>query len=117
SDGNLEEGSLRCDANVSVRPRGSATFGTKVEVKNVNSFRYLQKAVEHEIARQAEALARGESIVQETRLFDADSGRTVSMRSKEEAHDYRYFPEPDLPLVVVDEAAVARIRQRLPELP
>jgi aspartyl-tRNA(Asn)/glutamyl-tRNA(Gln) amidotransferase subunit B len=117
SDGNLEEGSLRCDANVSVRPHGSTTFGTKVEVKNVNSFRYLQKAVEHEIARQSEAVARGETIVQETRLFDADSGRTVSMRSKEEAHDYRYFPEPDLPLVVVSEAEVARIRARLPELP
>jgi aspartyl-tRNA(Asn)/glutamyl-tRNA(Gln) amidotransferase subunit B len=117
SDGNLEEGSLRCDANVSVRPRGTTTFGTKVEVKNLNSFRYLQKAVEFEIARQSAALARGETIVQETRLFDADGGRTVSMRTKEEAHDYRYFPEPDLPLVMVDAAEVARIRAGLPELP
>ncbi len=117
SDGNLEEGSLRCDANVSVRPVGSTTLGTKVEVKNVNSFRFLQRAIAYEIERQSSAVARGETIVQETRLFDADTGRTESMRSKEEAHDYRYFPEPDLPLLLVSEAHVARVRERLPELP
>ncbi len=117
TDGNLEEGSLRCDANVSVRPAGTSTFGTKVEVKNVNSFRYLQKAIEHEIARQSAVVGRGEAVVQETRLFDADTGRTVSMRTKEEAHDYRYFPEPDLPLLVVTEDHVARVRAALPELP
>jgi aspartyl-tRNA(Asn)/glutamyl-tRNA(Gln) amidotransferase subunit B len=117
NDGNMEEGSLRCDANVSVRPEGTETLGTKVEVKNLNSFRFLQKALEHEIARQADALARGERIVQETRLFDAASGRTESMRSKEEAHDYRYFPEPDLPPLVVSDDWVARIRRSLPELP
>jgi len=117
SDGNLEEGSLRCDANVSVRPKGTTSFGTKVEIKNVNSFRFLQKAIEYEIARQAEAVARGEAIVQETRLFDAETGRTESMRSKEESHDYRYFPEPDLPLLVVDPALVEAVRSRLPELP
>ena len=95
NDGNLEEGSLRCDANVSVRPAGQAALGTKVEVKNVNSFRFLQKAIEHEIARQTELVAGGGTVVQETRLFDPDSGRTFAMRSKEEAHDYRYFPEPE----------------------
>jgi aspartyl-tRNA(Asn)/glutamyl-tRNA(Gln) amidotransferase subunit B len=92
NDGNMEEGSLRCDANVSVRPAGQAKFGTKAEVKNVNSFRYLQKALEYEIERQIDTLARGGRIVQETRLWDSGSGRTHSMRSKEEAHDYRYFP-------------------------
>ena len=113
----MEEGSLRCDANVSVRPRGQAAFGTKVEVKNVNSFRYLQKALEYEIARQSDAVAHGERIVQETRLFDSALGRTFSMRSKEEAHDYRYFPEPDLPPVVVPEARRARVAAAMPELP
>ena len=117
NDGNMEEGSLRCDANVSVRPRGQAAFGTKVEVKNVNSFRYLQKALEYEIARQSDAVAHGERIVQETRLFDSALGRTFSMRSKEEAHDYRYFPEPDLPPVVVPEARRARVAAAMPELP
>jgi aspartyl-tRNA(Asn)/glutamyl-tRNA(Gln) amidotransferase subunit B len=117
SDGNLEEGSLRCDANVSVRPRGSDVLGTKVEIKNVNSFRFLQRAIDYEVARQAAAIDAGEAIVQETRLFDAETGRTESMRTKEESHDYRYFPEPDLPLLIVDGALVDDIRRRLPELP
>jgi aspartyl-tRNA(Asn)/glutamyl-tRNA(Gln) amidotransferase subunit B len=117
NDGNMEEGSLRCDANVSVRPRGQAALGTKAEVKNLNSFRFLQKALEHEIARQTALLADGGRVVQETRLWDAAAGRTVSMRSKEEAHDYRYFPEPDLPPVVVDAERIARIRGAMPELP
>ena len=117
NDGNLEEGSLRCDANVSVRPIGQQAFGTKVEVKNVNSFRFLQKAIEYEIARQSAAVADGGTIVQETRLFDPDTGRTFSMRSKEEAHDYRYFPEPDLPLLVLSPGQIDRVRAALPELP
>ncbi|AMY11014.1 Aspartyl/glutamyl-tRNA(Asn/Gln) amidotransferase subunit B [Luteitalea pratensis] len=117
NDGNLEEGSLRCDANVSVRPLGQQALGTKVEVKNVNSFRFLQKAIEYEIARQSAVVADGGAIVQETRLFDPDTGRTFSMRSKEEAHDYRYFPEPDLPLLVLSRGQVDRVRAALPELP
>jgi len=117
NDGNMEEGSLRCDANVSVRRRGSQTLGTKAEVKNLNSFRFLQKALEHEIDRQIEVIAEGGRIVQETRLWDAAAGRTVSMRSKEEAHDYRYFPEPDLPPLVVEEARIAAIKAAMPELP
>ena len=117
NDGNMEEGSLRCDANVSVRPAGVATLGTKAEVKNLNSFRFLQKALEYEIARQIETLGGGGRVVQETRLWDAAAGQTVSMRSKEEAHDYRYFPEPDLPPVVVDAERIERIRSAMPELP
>jgi aspartyl-tRNA(Asn)/glutamyl-tRNA(Gln) amidotransferase subunit B len=117
NDGNMEEGSLRCDANVSVRRSGETTLGTKTEVKNVNSFRYLQKAIEYEIARQIDVVAGGGRVVQETRLWDSSGGRTHSMRSKEEAHDYRYFPEPDLPPLVVDAARRERIRARLPELP
>jgi aspartyl-tRNA(Asn)/glutamyl-tRNA(Gln) amidotransferase subunit B len=117
NDGNLEEGSLRCDANVSVRPVGRATLGTKVEVKNVNSFRFLQKAIEYEIARQSALVDEGGTVVQETRLYDPDSGRTFSMRSKEEAHDYRYFPEPDLPLLALLPGQVERVRASLPELP
>ena len=117
SDGNLEEGSLRCDANVSVRPAGSATLGTKAEIKNLNSFRFVEKAIAYEIARQTEVLEDGGRVVQETRLWDAADGRTYSMRSKEEAHDYRYFPEPDLPPLVVEEARMAAIRSTLPELP
>ena len=117
NDGNMEEGSLRCDANVSVRPAGTTTLGTKAEVKNLNSFRFLQKALEYEIARQIELLESGGRVVQETRLWDAAAGETISMRSKEEAHDYRYFPEPDLPPLVVEEARVARIRAEMPELP
>ena len=117
NDGNMEEGSLRCDANVSVRPAGTTTLGTKAEVKNLNSFRFLQKALEHEIDRQIELLEAGGRVVQETRLWDAATGRTVPMRSKEEAHDYRYFPEPDLPPVVVDAERIERIRAAMPELP
>jgi aspartyl-tRNA(Asn)/glutamyl-tRNA(Gln) amidotransferase subunit B len=117
NDGNMEEGSLRCDANVSVRPAGSDALGTKVEVKNLNSFRFLEKALEYEIARQTDVAAAGGRMVQETRLFDAAGGRTFSMRSKEAAHDYRYFPEPDLPPLVVDAARLAAIRAAMPELP
>jgi aspartyl-tRNA(Asn)/glutamyl-tRNA(Gln) amidotransferase subunit B len=117
NDGNMEEGSLRCDANVSVRPAGTTAFGTKAEVKNVNSFRYLEKAIEYEIDRQTDLLEGGGRVVQETRLWDSASGRTHSMRSKEEAHDYRYFPEPDLPPLLVDDARVERVRQTMPELP
>src|SRR5436190_6465971 len=117
NDGNMEEGSLRCDANVSVRPAGQQALGTKAEVKNVNSFRYLHKAIEYEIDRQIAVVSKGGRVVQETRLFDASTGTTHSMRSKEEAHDYRYFPEPDLPPLVVGEDRVARIRATMPELP
>jgi aspartyl-tRNA(Asn)/glutamyl-tRNA(Gln) amidotransferase subunit B len=117
NDGNMEEGSLRCDANVSVRPAGQIAFGTKAEVKNVNSFRYLQKALEYEIDRQIETLTGGGRVIQETRLWDSTTGRTHSMRSKEEAHDYRYFPEPDLPPVIVDAARIERVRATMPELP
>ncbi|MFY9552141.1 MAG: Asp-tRNA(Asn)/Glu-tRNA(Gln) amidotransferase subunit GatB, partial [Thermoanaerobaculia bacterium] len=117
SDGDMEKGNLRCDANVSVRKSGTAPLGTRVEIKNVNSIRFVAKAIEHEIDRQAEALARGEAIVQETRLWDEKAGRTVPMRSKEEAHDYRYFPEPDLGLLVLDEAWLAEAAAGLPELP
>jgi aspartyl-tRNA(Asn)/glutamyl-tRNA(Gln) amidotransferase subunit B len=116
NDGNMEEGSLRCDANVSVRPPGDAAFGTKAEVKNVNSFRYLQKALEFEIARQIDLLTRGGRVRQETRLWNSDTGETLSMRSKEEAHDYRYFPEPDLPPLHVSAVWVDEIRAALPEL-
>ena len=117
NDGNMEEGSLRCDANVSVREAGAQTLGTKAEVKNLNSFRFLQRALDHEISRQIEVVTSGGRVVQETRLWDGAAGETVSMRSKEEAHDYRYFPEPDLPPVVVDVERLANIRARLPELP
>jgi aspartyl-tRNA(Asn)/glutamyl-tRNA(Gln) amidotransferase subunit B len=117
NDGNMEEGSLRCDANVSVRPEGSQTFGTKTEVKNVNSFRYLQKALEFEIARQIDLLSKGERVRQETRLFNNATGETESMRSKEDAHDYRYFPEPDLPPLVIESSWIEEIRATLPELP
>ncbi|MBI3049981.1 MAG: Asp-tRNA(Asn)/Glu-tRNA(Gln) amidotransferase subunit GatB [Acidobacteria bacterium] len=117
NDGNMEEGSLRCDANVSVRPVGQRAFGTKTEVKNVNSFRYVQKALEYEIDRQIDVLEGGGRVVQETRLWDSASGRTCSMRTKEEAHDYRYFPEPDLPPLVVDAARLDAVRATMPELP
>ena len=117
NDGNMEEGSLRCDANVSVRPVGQQKFGTKAEVKNVNSFRYLQKALEFEIDRQIDLLREGGTVRQETRLWDSATGRTFSMRSKEEAHDYRYFPEPDLLPLVVEEARIAAVRGSMPELP
>ena len=117
SDGNMEEGSLRCDANVSVRPFGENKLGVKVEVKNLNSFRFLEKAIEHEISRQTKSVRNGDRIVQETRLWDSASGRTVSMRSKEEAHDYRYFPEPDLSPLKIDLARCNQIKDELPELP
>jgi aspartyl-tRNA(Asn)/glutamyl-tRNA(Gln) amidotransferase subunit B len=117
NDGNMEEGSLRCDANVSVRPAGEQRFGTKAEVKNLNSFRYLEKALEYEIDRQTHLIESGGRVVQETRLWDSAAGRTLSMRSKEEAHDYRYFPEPDLPPLVVDDARIAMVREQMPELP
>ena len=117
SDCNMEEGSLRCDANVSVRPRGQERFGTKAEVKNVNSFKFIRAALEYEIERQVEAIESGGRVAQETRLWNANEGRTYSMRSKEQAHDYRYFPEPDLPpLVLAPEYLLARERE-LPELP
>ena len=116
-DGDMEKGNLRCDANVSVRASETAPFGTRVEIKNLNSIRFVAKAIEHEIERQAQAVARGEKIVQETRLWDEKAGRTVSMRGKEEAHDYRYFPEPDLGLLVVDEAWLSESVAGMPELP
>jgi aspartyl-tRNA(Asn)/glutamyl-tRNA(Gln) amidotransferase subunit B len=117
NDGNMEEGSLRCDANVSVRPAGTRLLGTKVEVKNLNSFRFLQRALDFEIARQVELVREGGRVVQQTRLWDASAGCTIEMRSKEEAHDYRYFPEPDLSPLVVEPARVAVIRAEMPELP
>jgi aspartyl-tRNA(Asn)/glutamyl-tRNA(Gln) amidotransferase subunit B len=117
SDGNMEEGSLRCDANVSIRPRGASALGTKAELKNINSFKNVRDAVEHEIHRQVALLERGERVVQETRLWDAARGLSQSMRSKEHAHDYRYFPEPDLPPLVIDDELLTRARAALPELP
>jgi aspartyl-tRNA(Asn)/glutamyl-tRNA(Gln) amidotransferase subunit B len=117
NDGNMEEGSLRGDANVSVRPTGTLALGTKAEVKNLNSFRFLERALEYEIERQIEVLQAGRHVVQETRLWDSAAGETVSMRSKEEAHDYRYFPEPDLPPVLVETATVDAIARDMPELP
>ena len=116
-DGNMEEGSFRCDANVSVRPAGTTALGTKVEIKNMNSFRAVEKAIAYEIERQSDALARGERLVQETRLWDAEREETRPMRSKEHAHDYRYFPEPDLLPLVVERAWVDEVRATLPELP
>jgi aspartyl-tRNA(Asn)/glutamyl-tRNA(Gln) amidotransferase subunit B len=116
-DGNMEEGSLRCDANVSIRPRGTEALGTRTEIKNLNSFRNVQRALDYEMARQEAVLTQGGRVVQETRLFDAERGITLPMRSKEEAHDYRYFPEPDLVPVCVDEAWITRVRNALPELP
>jgi aspartyl-tRNA(Asn)/glutamyl-tRNA(Gln) amidotransferase subunit B len=116
-DGNMEEGSLRCDANVSLRKRGATAFGTKTEIKNMNSFKNVRDAIEHEVKRQAAVLDGGGRVVQETRLWDAGRAVTQSMRSKEQAHDYRYFPEPDLPPVVVDDAALAALGESLPELP
>ena len=117
SDCNMEEGSLRCDANVSVRPRGQREFGTKTEVKNVNSFRFIREALEYEIDRQIGVIESGRRITQETRLYNSNEGKTYSMRTKEQAHDYRYFPEPDLLPLTVDEKRRAEIRVSLPELP
>jgi aspartyl-tRNA(Asn)/glutamyl-tRNA(Gln) amidotransferase subunit B len=116
-DGKMEEGSLRCDANVSIRPKGSTTLGTRTEIKNLNSFRSIERAVTYEIERQTRCVEAGERIVQETRLWDENKGVTMSMRSKEEAHDYRYFPEPDLVPLVIDEAWLAEIQTQLPEMP
>jgi len=117
NDGNMEEGSLRCDANVSIRPAGTEALGTKTEIKNVNSFRFLRRALEHEIERQTAMVAAGGRVRQETRLWDSAAGVTVTMRSKEEAHDYRYFPEPDLPPLQLDRAWIDGLRASLPELP
>ena len=117
SDCNMEEGSLRCDANVSVRPRGQEEFGTKTEIKNVNSFRFIREALEYEIDRQIQIVESGGKVPQETRLYNPAEGKTYGMRSKEQAHDYRYFPEPDLLPLVVDEKWQAEIRGTLPELP
>ena len=117
NDGNMEEGSLRCDANVSVRPEGESAFGVKTELKNLNSFRHVQRAIEYEIERHVAARRDGIPLVQETRLWDPAAGRTTVMRTKEEADDYRYFPEPDLPPLVVDAAWIESIRRALPELP
>jgi aspartyl-tRNA(Asn)/glutamyl-tRNA(Gln) amidotransferase subunit B len=116
-DGNMQEGSFRCDANVSVRPRGAEKFGTRAEVKNLNSFRFVEKAIQHEVARQIELIESGGTVVQETRLYDSDKNETRSMRSKEEANDYRYFPDPDLLPVEIDEEFIDAVRATLPELP
>ncbi|HEX5420852.1 MAG TPA: Asp-tRNA(Asn)/Glu-tRNA(Gln) amidotransferase subunit GatB [Gammaproteobacteria bacterium] len=117
SDGNMQEGSFRCDANVSVRPRGADKLGTRTELKNLNSFRFVEKAIEFEAGRQIEVLESGGRVVQETRLYDPDRHETRPMRSKEEANDYRYFPDPDLLPLVVEEALIERVRAELPELP
>jgi aspartyl-tRNA(Asn)/glutamyl-tRNA(Gln) amidotransferase subunit B len=116
-DGNMQEGSFRCDANVSVRPRGQQAFGTRAEIKNLNSFRFVERAIEFEVERQIELIEGGGTVVQETRLYDPDKGETRSMRSKEEANDYRYFPDPDLLPLVVDESLIESARAALPELP
>jgi aspartyl-tRNA(Asn)/glutamyl-tRNA(Gln) amidotransferase subunit B len=116
-DGNMQEGSFRCDANVSVRPRGEAKFGTRCEIKNLNSFRFVERAINYEVERQVELIEGGGKVVQETRLYDPDRGETRSMRSKEEANDYRYFPDPDLLPLVLDDVFVEDVRAELPELP
>ena len=116
-DGNMQEGSFRCDANVSVRPRGREKFGTRAEIKNLNSFRFVEKAIHYEVARQIELLESGGTVVQETRLYDSDKDETRPMRSKEEANDYRYFPDPDLLPVQIDESFISAVRATLPELP
>jgi aspartyl-tRNA(Asn)/glutamyl-tRNA(Gln) amidotransferase subunit B len=116
-DGNMQEGSFRCDANVSVRPRGQEKFGTRAEIKNLNSFRFVEKAIQYEVARQVELIESGGKVVQETRLYDSDKDETRSMRSKEEANDYRYFPDPDLLPVEIDDGFIAAVRATLPELP
>jgi len=116
-DGNMQEGSFRCDANVSVRPKGQKEFGTRAEIKNVNSFRFVEKAIEYEVARQIELIEGGGTVVQETRLYDSAKHETRSMRSKEEAHDYRYFPDPDLLPLVIEESFIREVEKSLPELP
>ena len=117
SDGNMQEGSFRCDANVSIRPRGQQKLGTRAELKNLNSFRFVERAINYEVERQAEILENGGTVVQETRLYDAERNETRPMRSKEEANDYRYFPDPDLLPIVIDEAFIGEVRETLPELP
>src|SRR5262245_29497539 len=117
NDGNLEEGSFRCDANVSIRPKGTTKLGTRCELKNINSFRFVQRAIDAEVARQTVILDAGGTITQETRSFDPDTGQTATLRSKEDAHDYRYFPEPDLPPLTLDSAFVERERALVGELP
>lgn len=117
SDGNMEEGSLRCDANISLRPKGDAKFGTRSEIKNVNSFRFIEKALEYEIARQMKLLKNNETVIQETRLFNPDSGFTETMRGKEESADYRYFPDPDLPPLVIEDSWIQSVKSNMPKLP
>jgi aspartyl-tRNA(Asn)/glutamyl-tRNA(Gln) amidotransferase subunit B len=116
-DGNMQEGSFRCDANVSVRPKGQAEFGTRAEIKNLNSFRFVERAINYEVERQIDLISGGGKVVQETRLYDPDRGETRSMRSKEEANDYRYFPDPDLLPLAIDESLIEAVRATLPELP
>jgi aspartyl-tRNA(Asn)/glutamyl-tRNA(Gln) amidotransferase subunit B len=116
-DGNMEEGSLRCDANLSIRRKGEKKFGVKTEIKNLNSFRFLQKALQYEIERQIKIIESGKKVIQETRYWDSNSDRTISMRTKEEAHDYRYFPEPDLPPLIITNEWIEKIKESLPELP
>lgn len=117
SDADMEKGQLRCDVNISLKPKGSDKLGTKVELKNINSFRFIVKAIEYEIERQSKLLRKGEKIVQETRLFDPSTGKTYTMRTKEEAHDYRYFPDPDLLPIIVKQSEIEKIKNSLPELP
>jgi aspartyl-tRNA(Asn)/glutamyl-tRNA(Gln) amidotransferase subunit B len=116
-DGNMQEGSFRCDANVSVRPKGQEKFGTRAEIKNLNSFRFVERAINYEVDRQIDLIEGGGTVVQETRLYDPDRGETRSMRSKEEANDYRYFPDPDLLPLAIDDAMIESVRATLPELP
>jgi aspartyl-tRNA(Asn)/glutamyl-tRNA(Gln) amidotransferase subunit B len=116
-DGNMEQGNFRCDANISVMPEGSKTWGTKVELKNINSFKFVEKAIDYEIKRQISLIESGKTIVQETRGWNSAEGVTESMRAKEQAHDYRYFPEPDLPVLIIDSARKERVRSEMPELP
>ena len=116
-DGNMQEGSFRCDANISIRPRGETALGTRAELKNINSFRFVERALHYEIDRQISVIETGGTIVQETRLYDPDADLTRSMRGKEEAHDYRYFPDPDLPPLVISETDLEQLRAQLPELP
>ena len=116
-DGNMEEGSLRCDANVSIKPIDQKELGTRTEIKNINSFRFVNQAIQYEIFRQTEVLNRGDKVIQETRLWDSQAKMTRSMRSKEDAHDYRYFPDPDLPDLVIEQRSIAEIRSKMPELP
>jgi aspartyl-tRNA(Asn)/glutamyl-tRNA(Gln) amidotransferase subunit B len=117
SDGNMQEGSFRCDANVSIRPLGEKEFGTRTEMKNINSFRFVERAIDYEVDRQIELIEDGGTVVQETRLYDPDKDETRPMRSKEEAHDYRYFPDPDLPPMIIEDDFIEAVRLTLPELP